>query len=90
MKRTALMFACVLAASPVFANDDLCSIHLQKIDDQLATESALGEATKQQIADLRQQAVQAQQTGDLESCAGYAQQAVTLLEKATKGDGPAQ
>jgi hypothetical protein len=88
MKRTALIFACALATSPVFA-DDLCTTNLQKLDDQLASQTALGGAAKQQIADLRQQAVQAQQSGDLEGCAGYAGQAVTLLEKTGQGDGAA-
>jgi hypothetical protein len=89
MKRTALIFACALAASPAFANDDLCTTNLQKIDDQLASQPALGEAAKQQVDDLRTQAVQAQQAGDNEGCAGYANQAATLLEKTSKGDGPA-
>jgi len=90
MKRTALIFTCALAASPAFANDDLCTTNLQKIDDQLTTQTALGEDVKQQIADLRQQAVQAQQAGDLEGCAGYAGQAMTLLEKTDKGNGAAE
>ncbi|MDG9922090.1 MULTISPECIES: hypothetical protein [unclassified Pseudomonas] len=89
MKRTALIFACALAASPAFANDDLCTTHLQKVDDHLASQTALGAAAKQQVDDLRKQAVQAQQAGDLEGCAGYAGQAVTLLEKTGKGDGAA-
>jgi Spy/CpxP family protein refolding chaperone len=89
MKRTALIFACALTAAPAFANDDLCATHLQKLDDQMASQTALGEAVKQQVSDLRQQAVQAQQAGDLEACAGYAGQANTLLEKTDKGDGPA-
>ncbi|WP_137971011.1 hypothetical protein [Pseudomonas sp. F(2018)] len=90
MKRTALIFACALAASPAFANDDLCATNLQKIDDQLASQTALGAAAKQQVEDLRKQAVQAQQAGDNEGCAGHANQAVTLLEKTGKGDGPAE
>ncbi|WP_252272789.1 hypothetical protein [Pseudomonas subflava] len=90
MKRTALIFACALAASPAFANDDLCTTNLQKIDDKMASETALGEAMKQQITDLHKQAKDAQQAGDVEGCAGYAGQAVTLLEKSSKGDGPAQ
>lgn len=89
MKRTALIFACALAASPAFANDDLCATNLQKIDDHLATQTALGEAAKQQVDDLRKQAVQAQQAGDTKGCVGHSTQAVTLLEKTGKGDGPA-
>ncbi|MBD9482481.1 hypothetical protein IB229_05840 [Pseudomonas sp. PDM14] len=85
MKRTALIFATALIASPVFAADDLCSINLQKLDDQLATHTTITAPLKTQVEDLQTQAKAAQQAGNNEDCASAATQALTLLEKTDKG-----
>lgn len=85
MKRTALIFATALLASPVFAADDLCQVNLQKLDDQLATHTTLTAPLKTQVEDLQTQAKTAHQAGNNEDCASAANQALMLLEKTDKG-----
>ncbi|MCY1303310.1 hypothetical protein D9M69_598990 [compost metagenome] len=82
MKRTALFItAALLASSPVFANEDLCSINLQKLDDALATSSTIGEPLRQQVQDLRMKAEQAQQQGDTEACISNTSMALQRLQQ---------
>jgi hypothetical protein len=87
MKRTALVIAAALMASPVFA-DDLCTIQLQKIDNALKTTPAMSTATAtdsnvqvQRIKDLQKEAVQHQQAGDTKKCIASANQALSLVRK---------
>ncbi|HSC84326.1 MAG TPA: hypothetical protein VLC30_11975 [Pseudomonas sp.] len=85
MKATALIFAGALLASPVFAADDLCSSNLQKLEDLLATSTALAEPQQTQVEELHAQAKAAQQAGNTKDCASAANQALMLLEKLDKG-----
>lgn len=85
MKRIALLFSCALLTAPVFAASDLCSVNLQKLDDQMASTSMLSEPVKKQVEDLRDAARKAQQAGNTQECSGNASQALTLLEKSDKG-----
>lgn len=85
MKPTALIFATTLIASPVFAAGDQCSLNMQKLDDELTTNTTLGEPLKSQVEELKTQAMTAQQAGKSEECATAANQALMLLENTEKG-----
>lgn len=83
MKRTALFAATALLACPVaFAADkDLCEINMQEIDDNMATNmSTLGEPTKSKVDEHLQQARQAQQSGDIETCIAHSTKALNELK----------
>lgn len=81
MKVHALLASAVLLASPaVFAQDDLCQLNLQEIDDNMATNTAtLGEPAKSQVDEYVKQARQAQQSGDTEACIAHSTKALQEL-----------
>ncbi|WP_068828298.1 hypothetical protein [Pseudomonas sp. BMS12] len=85
MKRTALLFAATLITAPAFAADDQCSLNMQKLDDELTTNTTLGEPLKTQVEELKTQAMTAQQAGKTEDCAAASNQALMLLENSEKG-----
>ncbi|GGK01317.1 hypothetical protein [Pseudomonas matsuisoli] len=86
MKRAAFIITAALMASPAFA-EDLCAINLQQIDDATTTSAAtLGDPLKQQVTDLKKEAMQAQKSGDTESCITASTQALQLL-KSPAGEG---
>jgi len=82
MKVHALLASAVLLASPaVFAQDDLCQLNLQEIDDNMATNTAtLGEPAKSQVDEYVKQARQAQQSGDTEACIAHSTKALQELK----------
>ncbi|BAN50671.1 hypothetical protein [Metapseudomonas resinovorans] len=89
MKRTALFItAALLASSPVFANEDLCTVNLQKIDDALAANNNIGDPLRDQVKELHMKAQQAQQNGDTEGCINASSMALQRLEQpSTNGSG---
>jgi hypothetical protein len=81
MKVHALLASAVLLASPaVFAQDDLCQLNLQEIDDNMATNTTLGEPAKSQVDEYVKQARQAQQSGDTEACIAHSTKALQELK----------
>ena len=66
MKIHVLLASAALLASPaVFAEDDLCAINLQEIENNMATNTVtLGEPARSQVEELTQKAKQAQQAGE--------------------------
>ncbi|MEE1869251.1 MULTISPECIES: hypothetical protein [Pseudomonas] len=89
MKRTAisgLFLTAALLASPVFAEDDLCTLNLQKIDDATATAGAgaMAEGTNDSIKDQVRDAKAAQAAGNTKDCIAITTKALDTLEKADK------
>jgi hypothetical protein len=83
MKKFALLAAAALIASPAaFAADqDLCQLNMQEIDNNMATSQAtLGEPARSEVEDLIKQARQAQQAGDTETCIAHTTKALQELE----------
>ncbi|MBU1807705.1 MAG: hypothetical protein KKC02_22050 [Gammaproteobacteria bacterium] len=81
MKVHALLASAVLLASPaVFAQDDLCQLNLQEIDDNMATNTTLGEPAKSQVDEYVKQARQAQQSGDTGACIAHSTKALQELK----------
>ena len=87
MKRTALLFTCTLLAAPAFAETDLCTVNLQKLDDAAADMVTLTDPAKSRIADLQAQAKMDQAAGRTEDCISNSEQALVLLQKSRAGDG---
>lgn len=88
MKRTALagLFVCAtLLASPVFAEENLCDINLQKIDDALATLLATSENTNDDIHALVKTAKEEKAAGKTDACISTTTQALQRLQNLTKG-----
>ncbi|UQY32981.1 hypothetical protein K8U54_14695 [Pseudomonas fulva] len=80
MKRVSMFVIAAVLAAPAFAADDLCTVNLQKLDNAVATKATLPEPLKQQVADAKKKATDAQAAGDLEACGTYAQEALQLLD----------
>ncbi|MHC6223913.1 hypothetical protein ACYU03_03870 [Pseudomonas sp. X10] len=88
MKGTALsaLFAAVtLLASPVFADEDLCTLNLQKIDDKIATAGATSEGLDKAITEHVDKAKAAQSAGNNEDCIAITSKVLERLEKTEKG-----
>ncbi|MDH4560455.1 hypothetical protein [Pseudomonas sp. BN411] len=81
MKRTVLLMTAALLASPAFAAGDLCSVNLQKLDDAMATNTAIDEPLRQQVLELRMKAERAQQLGDTEACINATTLALQRLQQ---------
>ena len=79
MKSIALCFTAALLATPVFA-DDLCTVNLQKLDDHMATQTALAAPLKNQIDQHKMNAEKARDAGDMDGCTAQSAKALQLLE----------
>lgn len=89
MKRTALagLFVCAsLLASPVFAEEDLCQINLQKIDDAMATLVATSENTDNDLTKKIEEAKAQKAAGKTKECIATTTQVLDRLQDLTKGD----
>lgn len=84
MKRLSRMpFALAIAtllSLPAFAAEDLCSLNLQQLEDNLASGDPLGEPLRQQVEELQAKAEHARDAGDLETCTALSEQALQLLQ----------
>lgn len=82
MKFSALIIATVMAmlASPAFALEDLCTVNMQKLDDRSTEILLLGSPLKEQVEDLKAQAMTAKAAGDVEACGTHAAKALKLLK----------
>ncbi|AYC34140.1 hypothetical protein D3880_18010 [Pseudomonas cavernae] len=82
MKRTALLIATALLASPVFAAD-LCDSNIQKIDDAVKTNVTTSDTTprQDQVMRLQEKAIQAKAAGDIQTCIATSGEALKLLMK---------
>ncbi|MDG9784142.1 hypothetical protein [Metapseudomonas otitidis] len=89
MKRTALLLGATLLASPLAFADDLCTLNLQKISDQLATATTLGDPLKQEVQDLRAKAEQAKTHGDTKGCISASSMALQRLQRPNTDGGSA-
>ncbi|MBW3503403.1 hypothetical protein [Pseudomonas sp. NKUCC02_KPG] len=85
MKRSVLFVLAGLAATPVFAADDLCTINLQKLSDYKATASTLGQPLLGQIHDARVEAQKAQAEGDIQKCISLTNKALQDVVNSQKG-----
>ncbi len=74
---------------PLAFADDLCTLNLQKISDQLATATTLGDPLKQEVQDLRAKAEQAKTHGDTEGCISASNMALQSLQRPNT-DGASQ
>lgn len=87
MKAAATLFIIVsLLTSQAFAEEDLCAVNLQKLDDQTLG-TPLGDPLEQQIDALREAAIQAQLDDDIDGCVAQSAKALQLLENSNKNDG---
>lgn len=84
---TMLFAAAALASAPAFAEDDLCTIQLQKLDNRETQTITLGSPAKEQVEELTQQAKEAQSTGDIKSCISHSAQALQLLDVSNSENG---
>lgn len=83
---SALFAAATLLASPVFAADnDLCAINLQKIDDSMATMTATSEGLDDALKAHVKEAKDAQAAGDKDKCIEISSKVLLRLDKADKG-----
>lgn len=85
--RFSLILAGAILAGNAQAAEDLCSLQLQKLDDQ-ATTTKPGNATQPQppqLAELIAKAHRQQQAGELDQCERTAQEALTLIKGAGGG-----
>lgn len=87
---SALFAAATLLASPVFAADqDLCAINLQKIDDSMATTATTSEGLDKTLTEHIDKAKAAQASGDTKECIAITSKVLERLEKTDKGSGTA-
>lgn len=87
---SALFAAATLLASPVFAADqDLCAINLQKIDDAKATAATTSEGLDKTLDQHIADAKTAQAKGDTKECIAITSKVLSRLEKSDKGSGTA-
>lgn len=84
---SALFAAATLLASPVFADEDLCAINLQKIDDNMATLGTTSEGLDKAITERVDKAKAAQASGDTKECIAITSQVLERMEKTEKGSG---
>jgi len=84
----ALFAAATLLASPVFADEDLCTTNLQKIDDNMATIGTTAEGLDKAITERVDKAKAAQASGDIKECIAITSQVLERMEKTEKGSGP--
>lgn len=85
---SALFAAATLLASPVFADEDLCTLNLQKIDDNMATIGATSEGLDKAITEHVDKAKTAQAAGDTKECIAITSKVLERMEKTDKGSGP--
>ncbi len=94
MKRTALagLFICaVMSASPVFAaqtlpaEDDLCAINLNKINNAMATSGQTSENTSDDIKAGYEKAKTEQTSGDDKACISTTTQVLQRIQNINKG-----
>ncbi|UVM55274.1 hypothetical protein LOY37_23535 [Pseudomonas sp. B21-012] len=88
MKRTAisgLFIAAALLASPVFAEEDLCALNLQKIEDATATAGATSEGMDNAVAEDVKDAKAAQAADNTKDCIAITSKTLERLEKTEKG-----
>ncbi|MCO7515456.1 hypothetical protein NJF44_09935 [Pseudomonas guariconensis] len=85
---SALFAAATLLASPVFADEDLCTLNLQKIDDNMATIGATSEGLDKAITEHVDKAKAAQAAGDTKECIAITSKVLERMEKTDKGSGP--
>ncbi|MCP5854174.1 hypothetical protein NL323_30005, partial [Klebsiella pneumoniae] len=71
------------------AADDLCTINLQKIDNQMATAGATSEGLDKAITEHVDKAKAAQASGDTKECIAISTKVLERLEKTDKGSGSA-
>ncbi|MFT8233270.1 hypothetical protein ACLNBI_17170 [Pseudomonas guariconensis] len=84
---SALFAAATLLASPVFADEDLCAINLQKVDDNMATLGTTSEGLDKAITERVDKAKAAQASGDTKECIAITSQVLERMEKTEKGSG---
>ncbi|MFF7710750.1 hypothetical protein [Pseudomonas sp. NPDC007930] len=93
MKRTVItglfLSTALLAASPVFAADDLCAANLQKINDELTTVGASNPSLEKGVQNKVDAAKASQAKGDTKDCIAQTQKILTELDKTTKKGGAA-
>jgi hypothetical protein len=80
MKISTLFIATAMIASPAFAFEDLCTVNMQKLDDRSTEILLLGSPLKEQVEDLKVQAMTAKAEGDLETCGTHSGKALKLLK----------
>lgn len=80
MKISALFIATAMIASPAFALEDLCTVNMQKLDNRSNEILLLGSPLKEQVAELKTQAMAAKAEGDIEACATHSGKALKLLQ----------
>lgn len=83
MKKLALLAAAAFIASPAAfaAEQDLCEINMQEIEDNMATSmTTLGEPARSQIEDYIKQARQAKEAGNTEECIVHSTKALQELK----------
>ncbi|WP_120995947.1 hypothetical protein JQR85_13465 [Stutzerimonas urumqiensis] len=82
MNRLALLAAAALLASPAAfaADENLCQLNMQELDDALATDVTIGTPVEGEVKELMKQAKQAQQSGNIEECIVHTTKALQLLE----------
>ena len=80
MKRVSMFVIAAVLAAPAFAADDLCTVNLQKLDNAVATKATIAEPLKSQVEEAKEQALQAQSAGDLQTCGTHAERALQLLD----------
>jgi hypothetical protein len=79
MKISALFIATAMIASPAFALEDLCTVNMQKLDNRSTEILLLGSPLKEQVEDLKAQAMTAKAESDLEACGTHSGKALKLL-----------
>lgn len=80
MKRVSMFVIAAVLAAPAFAADDLCTVNLQKLDNAVATKATIADPLKSQVEEAKEQALQAQSAGDLQTCGTHAERALQLLD----------
>lgn len=86
---SALFAAATLLASPVFAEEDLCTANLQKIHDSMATAGATSEGLDKALTEHVDKAKAAKDSGDTKECIAITSKVLERLEKTEKGSGSA-
>lgn len=86
MKAAALLLvAAPLLAGQALADDDLCAVNLQKLEDR-SLGLQLGDPLQEQVDALRDAAIQAQFSNDTERCIAHSSKALQLLENSNKNE----
>ncbi|MFD1261907.1 hypothetical protein [Entomomonas asaccharolytica] len=84
MKTIIVFILSALMSSIAFAESDLCSTNLKKIERYKATEAiTMGSPNKERVHELRLQAEEYQKQGDIENCIATTEQALLILKQHT-------